>query len=116
MTIPPEERLALLIADEGLPEPKRQWRFCPGRKWEADFGWPFAGICGVICEVEGGTWMRVKGGRSGGHAHPVRFEKDCEKYNEAEIMLIVVIRVTPKMIDDGRAIEWIKRALKGSGR
>lgn len=107
-----EEKLLDKIREAGLPEPKREWRFYSPRKWKADFGWPFAGISGVILEVEGGTWMRTRGGRSGGHAHPKRFEEDCEKYNEAALLGITVIRVTPKMIDDGRAVRYIARALR----
>ncbi|UCC53812.1 MAG: hypothetical protein JSV68_07520 [Anaerolineaceae bacterium] len=55
--------------------------------------------------------MKTETGYSKGHAHPERFEKDCEKYNEAALYGWTVIRVTPKMISDGRAIDWLERAL-----
>ena len=45
-----EEKLLLLIRDAGLPEPEREWQFYAPRKWRADFGWPFAGISGVMVE------------------------------------------------------------------
>ena len=50
--------------------------------------------------------------RSKGHAHPERFEEDCEKYNEAALYGWTLIRVTPDMIRDGRAIDWLDRALR----
>lgn len=55
--------------------------------------------------------MKTKSGYSKGHAHPIRFEKDIEKYNEAALYGWTVIRVTPQMVRDGRAIEWLERAL-----
>jgi len=92
----------------GLPEPKREYRFHANRNWRFDFCWkPQL----VACEIEGGIWMQTESGRSKGHAHPERFELDCEKYNEAALYGWLLIRVTPKMIRDGRALEWLERAL-----
>lgn len=91
-----------------LPEPLLEYRFHANRRWRFDFCWkPQL----VACEVEGGIWMQTKTGRSKGHAHPERFESDCEKYNEAALYGWLLIRVTPKMIRDGRALEWLERAL-----
>lgn len=93
-----------------LPEPVREYRFHANRQWRFDFSWKNVGKL-VACEVEGGIWMQTKTGRSKGHAHPKRFESDCEKYNEAALYGWLVIRVTPAMIRDGRAIDWLERAL-----
>ena len=113
MSEPELELLAQILA-AGLPVPRygtKQWRFHPHRAWRADFAWPGHGLAGVIVEVEGGTWISTSRGHSAGHAHPERFEGDCAKYNEASLAGITVIRVTPAMIRDGRALAYVKRAL-----
>jgi len=95
----------------GLPEPIREYVFHANRNWRFDFCWREGGLL-VACEVEGGIWMQTETGRSKGHAHPERFEQDCEKYNEAALYGWTLIRVTPDMIRDGRAIDWLDRALR----
>jgi len=96
------------IALAGLPEPIKEYRFHANRQWRFDFCWrPQL----VACEIEGGIWLQTKTGRSKGHAHPERFESDCEKYNEAALYGWLLIRVTPAMIRDGRALDWLERAL-----
>lgn len=91
-----------------LPPPQLEYAFHANRQWRFDFSWKQQL---VACEVEGGIWMKTKSGFSKGHAHPIRFEKDIEKYNEAALYGWTVIRVTPEMVRDGRAIEWLERAL-----
>lgn len=91
-----------------LPEPRLEYAFHANRQWRFDFSWKERL---VACEVEGGIWMKTESGYSKGHAHPERFEKDCEKYNEAALYGWTVIRVTPDMVRDGRALEWLERAL-----
>jgi len=93
-----------------LPEPLQEYQFHANRRWRFDFCWRLPNNL-VACEIEGGIWMQTKTGRSKGHAHPERFESDCEKYNEAALYGWTIIRVTPGMIRDGRAIEWLERAL-----
>ncbi|MCA9952035.1 MAG: hypothetical protein KDE48_20435 [Anaerolineales bacterium] len=91
-----------------LPEPQLEYQFHANRRWRFDFCWkPQL----VACEVEGGIWMQTDKGYSKGHAHPTRFEGDCEKYNEAALYGWLIIRVTPEMIRDGRALDWLERAL-----
>jgi hypothetical protein len=97
-----------------LPEPKVEYLFHPTRKWKFDFAWPQAvrplqasHIFGMVAvEVEGGSWV---GGR---HVRPAEFEKDCEKYAEALIMGWRVLRVTGHMVEDGRAIEYLRRIFR----
>ena len=93
-----------------LPEPMQEYQFHANRRWRFDFCWRLPNNL-VACEIEGGIWMQTETGRSKGHAHPERFESDCEKYNEAALYGWTIIRVTPAMIRDGRAIEWLERAL-----
>jgi len=100
------ERHELTLIDQihraGLPEPKRQYKFHPKRRWACDLAYPEQGI---VIEVEGGIWS---GGR---HVRGAGYEADCEKYNEAEIMGLMVLRFTPGMIASGYAVEAIRRAL-----
>ncbi len=96
----------------GLPEPVREYTFHANRNWRFDFCWK---SYLVACEIEGGIWMQTKTGRSKGHAHPERFQSDCEKYNEAALYGWLVIRVTPDMVRDGRALDWLERALRPEG-
>jgi tRNA(Met) C34 N-acetyltransferase TmcA len=91
-----------------LPEPEREYLFHEQRKWRFDYAWVAEGIA---LEFEGGIWMKTKTGRSKGHAHPKRFLKDCEKYNEAALYGWRVLRVTGEMVEDGRALDWLERAL-----
>ena len=116
-----EELLLMQIRDAGLPEPRRNVRkgFVMGLKsrWlEADFLWKFSedNTCfrGLAVEVQGGLWMQpTKYGRGRGHAHPKRIEDDCTKMCLAQLDSWLILPVTKKMIDDGRALEWIRLAL-----
>ena len=95
----------------GLPTPRREYLFHAERKWRFDLDWKPHGYL-VACEVDGGIWMQTSTGRPKGHAHPIRFQQDLEKFNEAALYGWLVIRVTPPMIQDGRALDWLKRALE----
>lgn len=85
-----------------LPEPVTEHRFAPPRRWRFDLAWP---AHKVAVEIDGGTWI---GGR---HTSGSGFEKDAEKLNEAAILDWMVLRVTPRMVDDGRALSAIERAI-----
>lgn len=74
--------------------PEREYEFCPGRKWRFDFAWP---IERIAVEIEGGV-HRIKD----------RFHRDIEKYNTAALMGWRVLRYTPKMIDEAKALEDIE--------
>lgn len=98
-----EETLAWQVRVAGLPTPEREHRFHPRRRWRFDFAWPGHRLA---VEVEGGAWV---GGR---HVQGSGFERDCEKYAEAVALGWRVMRVTPRQIRDGRALDWITRALR----
>lgn len=124
-----EEKLLSLIIASGLPEPVREHKFHPKRRWRADFAWPGEKI---IVEVEGGIYgsrvkchkcqslvmQRTNAGKfvpvfSGGrHNSAAGFEADAEKYNTAQVMGWIVIRVTRKMIINGSALDFIRCALE----
>lgn len=96
-----EDMLAQQIEWAGLPEPTREYAFAKPRRWRFDFA--FLGV--VAVEVDGGT-------RTGGrHVRGDGFEADCEKLNEAALMGWTVLRVTGAMVEDGRALRLIQRAL-----
>ena len=100
-----EHELARQILLLRLPEPEREYRFHPVRKWRCDFAWP---DLKVLVEVEGATWS---GGR---HVTGSGFESDCIKYNEAQLLGFAVYRFTGNMVSDGRAIDYIEKALSVS--
>lgn len=97
-----ELALSWQIRAAKLPEPVTEVRFDPTRRWRFDFAFP---AHKVAVEVEGGTWT------NGRHSRGEGFEQDCEKYNEAALLSWIVLRVTPRMIDDGRALRLVERAL-----
>lgn len=108
MTSTAELTLAAQLEQAGIPF-EREYRFHPSRKWRADFmvgqnfAWPVRGR--FLIEVEGGAYVQ------GRHIRGPAFEADCEKYAAAAILGYRVIRCTPRQVDDGRALEWIREAL-----
>lgn len=98
-----EETLALHIRAAGLPEPVRELKFHPSRRWRFDFAWPEPEK--VALEIEGAVWT---GGR---HTRGSGFVADCEKYNTATQMGWKVFRVTGGMVKSGEALQLIERAL-----
>jgi very-short-patch-repair endonuclease len=99
---PLEASLALQLRALGLPVPEREYRFHPGRQWRFDFAWPTQYLA---LEVEGGLY------RGGRHVRPQGFEADCEKYNAAAVAGWTLLRVTGAMVKDGRAYQWVERAM-----
>ena len=98
-----EATLANQIRDVGLPEPEREYRFHPTRRWRFDFAWPDYMLA---VEVEGGVWIR------GAHNRGAGFIKDCIKYNEAAVLGWVVLRVAGAMITNGVALEGLERMIE----
>lgn len=98
-----EMRLLFQLRALGLPEPVREHRFHPVRRWRFDFAWPDRKIA---VEVDGGTWS---GGR---HSRGAGYEKDAEKLNTATLDGWRVLRVTSAMVKDGRAIAVVDDMLK----
>lgn len=88
----------------GLPAYEREYRFCPDRKWRADFAFVEHK---VIVECDGGVWT-VHGGRHGGDA-------DREKLNAAAALGWRVLRFSPTMLRDNPA-ECISKVREAMGR
>ena len=97
-----EVALAWQVRATSLPEPVTEVRFDPVRRWRFDMAFP---AHKVAVEIEGGSWVSGRHNRGGG------FEADCEKYNAAALAGWIVLRVTPRMVDDGRALSLIERAI-----
>ena len=124
-----EQMLVDQIVAAGYPEPEREIRFHDTRKWRLDIG---DRAIKLAVEVEGQVWgrlvkchkcgaqvrKRTKAGKwvtvreaGGRHTRGDGFAKDVEKYNEALLAGWRVLRATPSMIKDGRALEWWKRGV-----
>lgn len=101
-----ELALDAAIRAAGLPEPVKQYQFCPTRKWRADFAYPDQR---VLIEVEGGIWTQ------GRHVRGQGYINDIEKYTTAALMGFTVVRLAPEHIENGIAIAWIRQALGRAG-
>lgn len=92
---------AFLIA-AALPLPVPDYRFAPPRRWRFDYAWP---ALRLALEIEGGIWT------DGRHVRGRGYERDCEKYNAAALAGWRVLRVTPRMMRDGRALQLLTAVL-----
>lgn len=99
-----EETLYYQMKFAGLPEPEREYRFAPPRRYRADFAYPDKM---VLIEVEGGVWTQ------GRHSRGAGFTEDAKKYNLAATMGFRVLRFTGEMIKSGLALRTIEQVLKG---
>lgn len=102
--------LSVQLEQAGIPF-EREFRFAPPRRWRADFVvYKNAGslddvFTGWLVEIDGGAYV------AGRHTRGEGFEKDAEKASAAAILGYRVIRCTPRQVEDGRALEWIRQAL-----
>lgn len=99
------DTLIFQLRAANLPEPEREWRFHPTRRWRLDLAFPNRRLA---VECEGGVWS---GGR---HTRPSGYLGDLEKYNTLSVLGWRLIRVTPQMIEDGEALALVERALGAS--
>ena len=131
-TSPAEHLLSVQLEQAGIPF-EREYRFAPEdwcrehgyltptgrpRKWRADFmvteGWMVRNSHGQLVEMENGRILiEIDGGGyvAGRHSRGAGMEKDAEKQSAAAILGYRVIRATPKQVEDGRCLQWIKEAL-----
>lgn len=81
----------------------QEYRFAKPRRWRFDFAWPellFA------VEVDG-----LVANGLGGHQTIKGVNNDCEKVAEAILLGWTVLKVTAKMIDNGKALQYIEEIL-----
>lgn len=86
----------------GLPVPVPEYPFHKTRQWRFDWAWLAEHIA---LEIEGGAFVQ------GRHTRGRGFENDLVKYAEAAIDGWTVLRVTPDMVSDGRALGWLERLI-----
>jgi very-short-patch-repair endonuclease len=73
-----------------------------GRKWRADVAYP-AHL--LLIECEGGC-----------HGIEEKRVRDLERASVAAVLGYRVLRVNRKMVDDGRAVEWVRLCLGSTPR
>lgn len=87
-----------------IPEPVREHRFHPVRKWRLDYAWPEHKLA---VEIEGGAFIQGRHNRGAG------FRNDMEKYNELTLAGWSLLRFTPQELKNGSAvlaiIKWFER-------
>lgn len=98
-----EDALALHVHAAGLPEPERELKFHPTRRWRFDFAWPERRLA---VEVQGGIY------RGGGHTSVTGVRRDIEKLNAAALLGWRVLLVHGDMVRDGSALSLIEEALR----
>lgn len=125
-----EARLATHIRACGLPEPQREYVAFPPRRYRFDFAWPDQKIA---VEVDGGIRARTcrtcrgtglgsaqrgrcpscygSGVAAGKHTRKKGIEADCEKALLAFEDGWRVLRVTPQLVLDGRAVRALEAVL-----
>jgi len=96
----PEEIFAFHVRVSKLPAPVREFRFHPVRRFRFDFCWPDKKIA---CEIDGGTHT------NGRHNRGTGYEKDCYKMALAISEGWTVYRFTSGMVEDGVAIDFIRK-------
>ena len=101
-----EEEFAWQIKADRLPEPVREFRFHPSRRFRFDFAWPDKK---AAIEVEGGIW------NNGRHTRGKGYSEDVIKYNEAALLGWTVLRVTGDMVKDGNALRYARLVLIENG-
>lgn len=88
----------------GVPRPLPEFRFAvlAGRLWRFDWAWPDQQLA---IEVDGGGYT------FGRHHRYAGFAEDCVKLNTAVVLGWRVLRCTPQQVQDGTAIDFVKRTL-----
>ena len=97
-----EDHFYYQIVEAMLPTPEREKEFIKGRKFRADFLWRKER---VIAEVNGGTFRRMA------HSTGEGIHRDYEKGDLATLAGWRYLNFDRKMIEDGFAIECLKKIL-----
>jgi very-short-patch-repair endonuclease len=99
----PERILLTRLERAALPQPERECRFHPVRRWRFDYAWPQQR---VALEVEGAIWVQ------GRHTRGSGFLKDMEKYNTAASHGWLVLRTTPDALGSSETFAFVEEALR----
>lgn len=87
-----------------LPEPQREYRPFPDRRFRIDLAWVDR-LMAVECD--GGEWNHGRHGRGAGMA------SDCEKQNRLMLEGWACLRFVGSQIRSGYALRTIEQALRG---
>ena len=98
-----EDMLAFQLRAVGI-EFVRQYQYAPPRKLKADFA--FLRPRGLLCEIQGGVYNRKA------HGSITGILADIDRLNAATLADWRLIRATPDMVRDGRALALIEQALR----
>ena len=101
-----EQTFLLHLRRLGIPEPVRELRFHPSRRWRFDLAWP---TWKLAVEVDGGTYAR---GRASGHTSITGMARDREKDAEAAILGWTTLRIDAVHVKDGTGADWVRRWIK----
>ncbi len=95
----------MLRANPDIPEPVKEYRFHPVRKWRFDYAWPSPSHR-VAVEIDGGQWV------AGGGRH--NRDSDREKLNHAAAEGWRVLRFSTQQVErePDACIELLRRALQ----
>ena len=93
----------MLRANPDIPEPTKEHRFHPVRKWRFDYAWP-SHRCAL--EIDGGQWV-ARGGRH-------NRDSDREKLNHAAADGWRVLRFSTQQVErePDACIELLRKALQ----
>ena len=100
-----EDVFAVQLHKAGITDFRRNARFIPGRRFEADFYWPKLRL---VVEVDGGLWM-PKGGHTSGSGAKRDRERDILAYISGQLL---TIRVASDHVRSEEAIDWVKQILE----
>lgn len=94
-----ENKFLLLWRANNGPSLEVEYKFCPERKFRADFAYIEPKI---LIEIEGGQWVMGRHQRGAGYA------KDAEKYNIATALGWMVFRLTSSMVTPDYVADIVK--------
>ena len=99
------ESFLVLWEQDNRPEPVREFRFHPTRKWRFDLAWPSARLA---VEFDGGIFT------GGGHNRGVMFSDNAAKHNAAVMLEWRLLRYTTLDLRQRpmQIVEEIEEALK----
>lgn len=101
--VPLARVLETQLVEQGMAGFEREFVFHPTRQWRSDLAFVEAKL---LIEVDGGQWKAGTGHNTG-----TGRERDCEKDAEAQLLGYRVFRFTTNQVEDGRAVELVRRAL-----
>lgn len=88
-----ERQFMRLVIRHQLPQPVREFKFHPVRKWRLDFAWP---ELKVAVEVDGNTFADRS--TPGNHAVGKAYQRDCIKNNAAQLEGWAILRADREMV------------------